>query len=90
MDLKEFRLYIENRLTNFLNRCNLINEIMTTNEEWSYIIRALLICSKDRIISKTYLLQKVNYMLKHPNNMEDFLDYTRMTVFIAISVYLQK
>ena len=90
MELLEFRMYLEKQKTDFLNRCKLINEIMTTNKPWSYIIRALLFCSNNRVIAKSYILQKVNFMLRHPDNLEEFLDYARMTVFIALSTYLQK
>ena len=90
MNLKEFKIYIENQHKDFLNRCNLINEIMNIKQEWSYILRAFLFCSNSKVIAKSYILQKVNFMLENPSQMDVFLDYCRNTIYIALSKYFIK
>ena len=90
MNLQQFKFYIQEFDIKMFNRCNLINRLITIKKDWSYILRSLLFASNKRIISKQYLLSKIEFMIKHPKNPHEFLDMNRFEIYQALKKELTK
>lgn len=84
MNLKEFRKYVKDAENGFLNRAKLIDILTPICQDWSYILRSLLFCSNVQVISNWYLIQKIDFMLKKPNEMDGFMDYWRKQIWIVL------
>ena len=90
MNLKDFKKEIQQSKNGFLNRCKLINRLMSIDKDWSYALRTLLFCSNTRIIANWYVIQKIDYMIENPDKIADFMDYTRKRIYQLLAVYLRK
>lgn len=90
MDLRDFAEFLEDTNESMISRTKLINMIMEIKEDWSYILRAFLICSNTKNIEVNYLFQKVDYMIRHKNNMHGFMDYARTAIYFQLKSYLSK
>lgn len=90
MNLKDFRKYVKDAGNGFLNRAKLINELTPICKDWSYILRTLLFCSNQRYVTNWYILQKIDFMLKNPKEMDGFMDYWRKRIWILLKNSLEE
>ena len=90
MNLSDFRKYIKDGKNGFMNRAKLIGILTPINRDWSYILRTLLFCSNTEVIANWYIIQKIDFMLKNPKEMDGFLDYWRKRIWILLKNSLEQ
>lgn len=83
-ELIRFREFVNGFKESEINRCRCIDEIISINANWSYILRSLLLVSNSHKINKNYLLEKINFMLNNPDYIAQFLDVCRTKVFCTL------
>ncbi len=85
--LAYFRKYVMTNETENMNRGRLINVLLGIKSKWSYALRALLITSDVKTITKTYFLQKVDLIAKFPDNIDQILDFWNYKIYTLLKDY---
>lgn len=84
MEIDKLIKMIEYTPTNQIARGTVINYIADNTDDWIMVLKALLIKNPSRGISKSYLLKKLKYMKRHPNQAWTFLDHEGMSIFTIL------
>ena len=90
-DIYSFLNFIETNERDFIPRSELIDLICTIKEDWSYILRAFLICSNERLIDLYYLKEKVQFMINKPSEQQhEFMDIWRKNIYLELKKALNR
>ncbi len=84
MKIEEFIDYIEMKHRMMFTKGDIIDYLSDKKDDWVLIIKAFLIKDNHKWIRTTYLLGKLGFMVRNPNQQEIFLDYQGLEIYRAL------
>ncbi len=71
----------------FFTRGEIIDYISNNTDNWILILKALLIKNPKKVISRYYILDKLRFMQKNPEQAHVFLDFAGLTIYNTLRGY---
>lgn len=84
MEIEYFINFIQGKQVVRFSRGQIIDYIADNHDDWVMALKALIIKTPKKYIYKYYVLEKLNFMKRHPSMPYEFLDYEGKSLFTIL------